>query len=118
MLPLMQIIIINMFPPNKRGGAMGLSGLAVGLAPALGPTFAGWILNKDHVILGLTISDSWRNIFVFNHHCHHCLYIKFLFMKDVIPNRKIKLDILSLILSCIGFGLFYGDFQCFDRGMA
>ena len=65
MLPLMQIIIINMFPPNKRGGAMGLSGLAVGLAPALGPTFAGWILNKDHVILGLTISDSWRNIFVF-----------------------------------------------------
>ena len=79
MLPLMQIIIINMFPPNKRGGAMGLSGLAVGLAPALGPTFAGWILNKDHVILGLTISVTLGVISLFsNHHCRHCLYIKFL----------------------------------------
>ena len=32
-------------------------------------------------------------------------------MKDVIPNRKIKLDILSLILSCIGFGLFLWGFS-------
>ena len=31
---------------KQRGTAMGLSGLAVGLAPAMGPTFAGWILNK------------------------------------------------------------------------
>lgn len=116
MLPLMQIIIINMFPPNKRGGAMGLSGLAVGLAPALGPTFAGWILNKDHVILGLTISDSWRNIFVFPIIIVTIAFIlSFFFMKDVIPNRKIKLDILSLILSCIGFGLFYGDFPMFRQ---
>lgn len=112
MLPLMQIIIINMFPPNKRGGAMGLSGLAVGLAPALGPTFAGWILNKDHVILGLTISDSWRNIFVFPIIIVTIAFIlSFFFMKDVIPNRKIKLDILSLILSCIGFGLFLWGFS-------
>jgi hypothetical protein len=30
-----------MFPIKQRGTAMGLSGLAVGLAPAMGPTFAG-----------------------------------------------------------------------------
>lgn len=64
MMPLLQIIIIYMFPIKQRGTAMGLSGLAVGLAPAMGPTFAGWILNKNHVVLGITISDSWRNIFV------------------------------------------------------
>lgn len=64
MMPLLQIIIIYMFPIKQRGTAMGLSGLAVGLAPAMGPTFAGWILNKNHEVLGITISDSWRNIFV------------------------------------------------------
>jgi hypothetical protein len=33
----LQIIIIYMFPIKQRGTAMGLSGLAVGLAPAMGP---------------------------------------------------------------------------------
>ncbi|WP_210125494.1 MDR family MFS transporter [Staphylococcus sp. GDY8P85P] len=112
MMPLMQIIIINMFPPNKRGTAMGLSGLAVGLAPALGPTFAGWILNKDHTMLGLTISDSWRNIFVIPIIIVAIAFIlSFIFMKDVIPNRKIKLDMWSLILSSLGFGLFLWSFS-------
>lgn len=112
MMPLMQIIIINMFPVDKRGTAMGLSGLAVGLAPAMGPTFAGWILNKDHVILGITISDSWRNIFVLPIIIAAIAFIlSFFFIKDVIPNRKIKLDIYSLILSCIGFGLFLWGFS-------
>lgn len=32
-------------------------------------------------------------------------------MKDVIPNRKLKLDVYSLILSCIGFGLFLWGFS-------
>ena len=32
-------------------------------------------------------------------------------MKDVIPNRKLKLDLYSLILSCIGFGLFLWGFS-------
>ncbi|MBF2752287.1 MULTISPECIES: MDR family MFS transporter [Staphylococcus] len=112
MMPLMQIIIINMFPINKRGTAMGLSGLAVGLAPAMGPTFAGWILDKDHVLLGITISDSWRNIFVLPIIIVAIAFVlSFFFMKDVIPNRKLKLDVYSLILSCIGFGLFLWGFS-------
>ncbi|MBI5973635.1 MDR family MFS transporter [Staphylococcus caledonicus] len=112
MMPLMQIIIINMFPVDKRGTAMGLSGLAVGLAPAMGPTFAGWILDKDHVLLGLTITDSWRNIFVLPIIIVAIAFVlSFFFMKDVIPNRQIKLDIYSLILSTIGFGLFLWGFS-------
>lgn len=112
MMPLMQIVVINMFPVNKRGAAMGLSGLAVGLAPAMGPTFAGWILVKDHTVLGLTITDSWRNIFVLPIIIVVIAFIlSFFFMKDVIPNRKLKLDVYSLILSCIGFGLFLWGFS-------
>lgn len=112
MMPLLQIIIIYMFPIKQRGTAMGLSGLAVGLAPAMGPTFAGWILNKNHVVLGITISDSWRNIFVLPIIIIAIAFIlSFFFMKDVIPNRKLKLDLYSLILSCIGFGLFLWGFS-------
>lgn len=37
--------------------------------------------------------------------------LSFFFMKDVIPNRKLKLDIYSLVLSCIGFGLFLWGFS-------
>lgn len=112
MMPLMQIIIINMFPSNKRGTAMGLSGLAVGLAPAIGPTFAGWILDKNHVLLGITISNSWRNIFVLPIIIVAIAFVlSFFFMKDIIPNRKLKLDIYSLIYSCIGFGLFLWGFS-------
>lgn len=111
MMPLMQMLIINMFEPNKRGVAMGLSGLAVGLAPAMGPTFAGWILDKNHVVLGITITDSWRNIFVLPIIIAAIALILSLFlMKDVIPNRKINFDVSSLILSCIGFGLFLWGF--------
>lgn len=112
MMPLLQIIIIYMFPIKQRGTAMGLSGLAVGLAPAMGPTFAGWILNKNHEVLGITISDSWRNIFVLPIIIIAIAFIlSFFFMKDVIPNRKLKLDLYSLILSCIGFGLFLWGFS-------
>lgn len=110
MMPLMQILIVHMFPSEKRAIAMGLSGLAVGLAPAMGPTFAGWILDKHHVIFGMTISDSWRNIFVIPIIVVGlALVIAVFFMRDVIPNKKIKLDVLSLVLSTTGFGLFlYG----------
>ncbi|MCD8916303.1 multidrug efflux MFS transporter [Staphylococcus simulans] len=112
MMPLMQMLIINMYPPKKRGVAMGLTGLAIGLAPAIGPTFAGWILNKDHIILGLTLSNSWRNIFIVPIAVMVIALVLCIFlMKDIIPNRKLKLDIPSFILSVFGFGLFLWGFS-------
>ena len=62
-MPLMQVIMVNIFPAEERGAAMGLNGLVIGLAPAIGPTLSGWILDKNHHIFGLLISDSWRTIF-------------------------------------------------------
>lgn len=112
MLPVMQMLIMHMFPPHQRGLTMGLTGLAVGFAPALGPTFAGWILSGDHVILGFTLSDSWRNIFIVPIiFVVLALILSCFFMKDIIPNRKLKLDLYSLFLSSIGFGLFLWGFS-------
>jgi DHA2 family multidrug resistance protein len=54
--PSEQAILVDTFPPAKRGGAMALYGMAVVLAPALGPTLGGFI--TDHL--------SWRWIFFIN----------------------------------------------------
>lgn len=45
-MPLLQNIMLTIFPPEKRGSAMGMAGIVIGLAPALGPTLSGWII--DH----------------------------------------------------------------------
>ena len=52
-MPLLQNIMLSIFPPEKRGSAMGMSGIVIGLAPALGPTLSGWII--DHY--------DWRYLF-------------------------------------------------------
>ncbi len=110
-MPLMQVVLVNMYPPKQMGAVMGLGGLVVGLAPAVGPTFAGWILNKNHVILGITFSDSWRTIFILPLSVLGiCLVVSPFVLKDVLPNKAIKLDIISLIESVLGFGLFLWGF--------
>jgi DHA2 family multidrug resistance protein len=54
--PSEQAILTDTFPPNKRGQAFALYGIAVVVAPALGPTLGGWI----------TDNLSWRWIFFMN----------------------------------------------------
>ncbi len=54
--PLSQAILMESFPPEKRGVAMALFGLGVVVAPIIGPTLGGWI----------TDSYSWRWIFYIN----------------------------------------------------
>ena len=44
--PLAMIMIFRVFPPNERGRAMGIYGIAVVLAPALGPTLGGWLIDN------------------------------------------------------------------------
>ncbi|MGC8985016.1 MAG: DHA2 family efflux MFS transporter permease subunit [Thermosulfidibacteraceae bacterium] len=51
-----QTILIAVYPPEKRGLAMGIFGLGVSFAPALGPTLGGFI--TEHF--------SWRWIFYIN----------------------------------------------------
>ncbi|GAA2981889.1 DHA2 family efflux MFS transporter permease subunit [Lentilactobacillus parakefiri] len=118
MLPIIQSVIMNVFPVRQIPVAMGISGLVVGLAPALGPTPSGWILSRDHHILGLVISDSWRNIFLIPMIMIAIMLIFALyFMKDVIPNHKIKLDFPSLFLSFVGFtGFLLGLTNVADYG--
>src|ERR1700741_3602704 len=54
--PISQAILLESFPPKKRGLAMALFGLGVVVAPVLGPTLGGW----------LTDTYSWRWPFYIN----------------------------------------------------
>src|SRR3546814_135110 len=51
--PLAMQVIFQVFPPEKRGSAMGIYGIGVVLAPALGPTLGGIMVD----------SFSWRYVF-------------------------------------------------------
>ena len=51
MMPLMQTIMFIIFPIEKRGSAMGLFGLVISFAPAIGPTLSGWLV--EHFVFFL-----------------------------------------------------------------
>ena len=56
MVPLAQSILADSFPPSKRGQAFALFGVAVVVAPVVGPTLGGWL--SDNL--------SWRWCFLIN----------------------------------------------------
>jgi len=51
-----QTIMFSIYPPEKKGIAMGIYGMGVSFAPALGPTLGGWL--TEHL--------TWRSIFYVN----------------------------------------------------
>lgn len=109
--PVYQTIMTSIFPPSKRGAAMGTAGLVVGLAPAIGPTFSGWLL----------IHYSWRMLFLSIMPISLVVLVLGWFtLRKVLPTRKAPIDWLSVLMSMIGFGsmLFafssVGDYQWTD----
>src|SRR6201990_700014 len=56
MVPVAQSILADSFPPAKRGQAFALFGVAVVVAPVVGPTLGGW----------LSGNVSWRGCFLIN----------------------------------------------------
>src|SRR5690625_1914591 len=44
-MPLMQTILFLVYPRDQRGKAMGMFGLVISFAPAIGPTLSGWFID-------------------------------------------------------------------------
>lgn len=107
-MPLMQNIMLTVYPPEKRGAAMGVNGLVIGLAPAIGPALSGWVID----------SYSWRWLFGMIAPITALVIIVSLFaVKNVIPNKKPHLDWLSVVISTLGFGsMLYGFSSVGDKG--
>lgn len=74
-LPLCQAVLLEVFPQEQRGLAMGLFGVAAMFSPLAGPFIGGW----------LTDNYSWQWIFIMN--IPLCM-ISFLLVKLFVPNDK------------------------------
>lgn len=95
MMPLLMNVMLVSFPVEKRGTAMGVFGLILMSAPAIGPTLSGWII--EHY--------DWRMLFHFVTPIAVTIFmLGFFMLKDKKGKVDIKLDIFSLIISSIGFG--------------
>ncbi|MFQ3545598.1 DHA2 family efflux MFS transporter permease subunit [Halobacillus rhizosphaerae] len=107
-IPLLMNVVLSLFPPEKRGTAMGTVGLAIIFAPAIGPTLAGYILDDF----------PWQVLFYGMIPFVVVIIIcAFIFLKNVSETTASKLDFLSLILSTIGFGgLLYGFSEAGQEG--
>lgn len=99
-MPLMMTIFLLVFPITKRGTAMGLVGLVISFAPAIGPTLSGWIIDQY----------PWRTIFIIIlPFIIIDIFAAYFVLKNVTKRTFPKVDILSIILSSFGFGgLLYG----------
>lgn len=108
MMPLLMNVMLVAFPVERRGSAMGIFGLVMFTAPAIGPTLSGWII--EHY--------SWRTLFgIVLPFAFLPLLFAIFKLRNITPNRKVQLDVFSLILSSIGFGgLLYGFSSAGDKG--
>lgn len=108
MMPLLMNIMLTAFPVERRGTAMGIFGLVMFTAPAIGPTLSGWVI--EHY--------TWRTLFgIVLPFAVFTLIYAIVKLRNITPNRDVTLDIFSLVLSSIGFGgLLYGFSSAGDQG--
>ncbi|WP_437272404.1 MDR family MFS transporter [Staphylococcus succinus] len=100
MMPLMMTTVLDVFEPHERGKYMGMFGLVIALAPAIGPTLSGYLVEYF----------EWRSLF---HVVTPVAAVTFLaalkFVKNVGLKKKAPIDVLSIIMSVLGFGsVLYG----------
>nr|WP_229790456.1 DHA2 family efflux MFS transporter permease subunit [Mycetocola manganoxydans] len=100
MVPLLMTTIMTLIPVSQRGRTMGNVSIVISVAPAIGPTVSGLILN----------ALSWRWMFwLVLPIALVMLFIGFRKVENVTEPERVPLDITSVILSAFGFGgLIYG----------
>ena len=90
-----QVIILTIYPTEKRGTAMGWYGLSIGAAPVIAPTLAGLIVD----------SIGWRAIFYLSMIiiCASLVW-SILVFTDVLETSVSSFDTVSFLLSVFAFG--------------
>jgi EmrB/QacA subfamily drug resistance transporter len=93
--PLGPAQLYRTFPPEEQGTALGIFGIALVFAPALGPILGGWLVD-----LGV-----WRVIFFINVPIGILgVILGSRFLLDYQAERKPSFDPLGLVTAVIGFG--------------
>ena len=94
-IPLLMTVAMTTVPPERRGATMGLIGVVISVAPALGPTVSGVILSRW----------SWHWLFwAVLPIVVLCLVVGIRFIGNVSERSAAPLDVISVPLSALGFG--------------
>lgn len=100
MMPLLFTTVLNVVPAERRGRTMGVISIVIAVAPATGPTVGGIVLD----------ALTWRWMFwLVLPIALLALTLGTAMIRNVTEPRRIPLDVLSVVLSGIGFaGTIYG----------
>ena len=104
LMPVTMTVLMLVFPVDRRGSAMGIFGLVIAFAPAIGPTVAGFVIDQA----------DWHILFYLIFALSIVIIVPSLFLVDnKAPANKgdSVLDPLSLALSTLGFGLMLYGFS-------
>jgi DHA2 family lincomycin resistance protein-like MFS transporter len=94
-MPLLMTTVMRVVPAHARGRIMGRVGIVISLAPAIGPTLAGVLLDIA----------NWRWIFgVVLPIAIVALIIGAKLMTNLGETTRAPLDVLSVVLSALAFG--------------
>ncbi len=95
LIPIIFNTFLLLFPPHRRGAVMGMVGLVIMFAPAIGPTLSGIIV--EHL--------GWRFLFIT---VIPFTVFSFLFAYKYLINvwevTKPRIDYVSIVYSTLGFG--------------
>lgn len=101
LMPMVMTVLMLTFPIEKRGSAMGMFGVIIAFAPAVGPTVAGLVIDNA----------GWHEMFFIIAILSAAVIVFSLFVlqRGTGQKRDAHLDKPSVVLSSIGFGcLLYG----------
>ncbi|NLR10089.1 MULTISPECIES: MDR family MFS transporter [Lactobacillaceae] len=100
MIPLIQNVVLMLYPQKQRGTVMGVIGLVVAFGPELGPTIGGWVIDRwglpwlSGVLIPLVIV---------------LLIAAIGYVRPVMVSENSRVDWLSLVESSLGFAaILYG----------
>ncbi len=110
LLPLVAVVPMLVYPPDKRGTAMGMAGIVMAAGPAIGPVVGGLVID----------SFGWRPMFIGIAVVALVILVGgTMMLKNVGELKNPKLNILSVVLSTIAFGgLLYGFSSASTMGWA
>lgn len=95
LMPIIFNVFLLVYPPHKRGKIMGIVGLVIMFAPAIGPTLSGVIV--DYL--------GWRFLFIsVLPFAVFSILFALKYLVNVSEVTKPKIDWLSIVFSTVGFG--------------
>lgn len=104
-MPMVMSTVLLVFPREKRGSAMGIVGLLIGFAPAIGPSLSGVLI--DNV--------GWRAIFIIVAVLSFIIVaVAIACLQDNDAFERSKFDALSVILSTVGLVCLLYGFSTFS----